>query len=175
MQSTALGGLFISARPNTCVGTLNALYLFLFGKTIFKLFPKEAVKMSQRVEDHLACELGQITPCLWQMLITDSMKFILIQVWLFSSKVFFRWQIWASFAVFPDAAGKTMPVFFVKWFEAVWMKWVMQELDIYFPVSNHILSVSGCLDQSYQWLILWRYMGFVFKIGIPGSMNRALL
>lgn len=91
--------------------------------------------MSQRVEGHLACAWGQITPCLWQMLIMGSMKLILIQVWLFCTEVLFHWQIWASFAVLPDAAGKTMPVFFVKWFGAVWMKWLMQELDIYFPVA----------------------------------------
>lgn len=43
--------------------------------------------------------------------------------------------IWASFAVLPDIAGKTMPAFFVKWFGAVWMKYAMQELDIYFLVA----------------------------------------
>lgn len=34
-----------------------------------------------------------------------------------------------------DTAGKTMPAFFVKCFGAVWMKYAMQELGIYFLVA----------------------------------------
>lgn len=61
----------------TYVGSLVFISIW---KTILKLFLKEPVKMSQRVEDHLASEWGQITPFLWQMLIMDSMKLILVQV-----------------------------------------------------------------------------------------------